>query len=361
MTKPYFCDCRKFCKGKPTKVHRSMWWNHESECNPDSPYSVKVQRVLNKNQKQKVYASSNTRCHHQWGGSAGPSTHAVAPTAAIFESVPQAEQMHNPVNDNHCEGISVCPFMLRNYLQNSLIWSQDSVSGSPTSPSGFPYDKVSPSRLPDTSLHNPGDIETHVPDPMDTEDLDGSPNPYDSSHADDDEDTHPPSPGSADHIPPGDVGDLWMQESIYLRDLKSTVDFICGLQDITLDNPLLGMSEEAIGRLQNPPCNNPCLSVARDTRLTVKLFMDCPSQETYKTIHVDILDHHPDNDLASYYKVKHLVSDLTGIKSIVHDMCINSCVAYTGPFSELEVCPVCSESRYDLSGTQSSSRRERKS
>lgn len=322
---------------------------------------MKVQRVLNKNRKGKVYASSNARCHRQRGGSAGPSTRAVAPTAAISESVPRSEQTHEPVNDNHCEGISVCLFLPRNYLQNPLILSQDSVSGSPTSPSNFPPDEVSPSGSPDTSLHNPGNIETHAPDPTDTEDLLGGPNRYDSSHADDDEDTRPPSPGSADHIPPGDVEDLWMQETIHLRDLKSTADFIRGLRDITLDDPLLGMSEEAIRRLRDPPRDDPSLSVAGDTRLAVKLFVDCPSKETYETIRADILDHHPEDDLSSYYKVKRLVSDLTGIESIVHDMCINSCVAYTGPFSELEACPVCSESRYDLSGTQSSSRRERKS
>ena len=151
------------------------------------------------------------------------------PTAAISESVPQAEQMHEPVNDNHCEGISVCLFLPRNYLQNPLILSQDSVSGSLTSPSSFPPNEVSPSGSPDTSLHNPSNIKTHAPDPTDTEDLHGGPNRYDSSHADDDKDTHPPSPGSADHIPPGDVEDLWMQETIHLRDLKSTVDFIHGL------------------------------------------------------------------------------------------------------------------------------------
>ena len=121
------------------------------------------------------------------------------------------------------------------------------------------------------------------------------------------------------------------------------------------------MSEEAIRCLQDPSHDDPSLSVAGDTRLAVKLFIDCPSKETYETIHMDILDHHPEDDLFSYYKVKHLVSDLTGIESIIHDMCINSCIAYTGPFSELEVCPVCSESQYNLSGTQSSSRRRRKS
>jgi hypothetical protein len=39
--------------------------------------------------------------------------------------------------------------------------------------------------------------------------------------------------------------------------------------------------------------------------------------------------------------------DLTGIESVVHHMCVNSCIVYTGPFADLESCPVCSESQYD--------------
>src|ERR1700720_3379224 len=33
--------------------------------------------------------------------------------------------------------------------------------------------------------------------------------------------------------------------------------------------------------------------------------------------------------------------------ALVHDMCINSCVAYTGPLRDLEICPECGEPRYD--------------
>ena len=42
-----------------------------------------------------------------------------------------------------------------------------------------------------------------------------------------------------------------------------------------------------------------------------------------------------------------LVLKITGIESIVYHMCINSCIAYTGPFLNLEACPICSELWYD--------------
>ena len=123
---------------------------------------------------------------------------------------------------------------------------------------------------------------------------------------------------------------------------------------------MLGMSSDAIKRLRNPSHKALSLSVDADTRMALELFLNDPSEKAYKKSHGTILCRHPDDILPSYYKTKRFVADLTGIESIVHHMCINSCIAYTGPFSDLETCPVCSEPRYDLSGPQSSSRRERK-
>ncbi|KAI9447400.1 hypothetical protein H4582DRAFT_1798041, partial [Lactarius indigo] len=40
-------------------------------------------------------------------------------------------------------------------------------------------------------------------------------------------------------------------------------------------------------------------------------------------------------------------------------MCINSCLAYTGPFSGLESCPMCSEARYDQYRLEASSGRDK--
>jgi len=40
------------------------------------------------------------------------------------------------------------------------------------------------------------------------------------------------------------------------------------------------------------------------------------------------------------------IAELTGVKSIMHDMCLNTCIAYMGPFSELSSCPKCQEPWY---------------
>jgi hypothetical protein len=42
------------------------------------------------------------------------------------------------------------------------------------------------------------------------------------------------------------------------------------------------------------------------------------------------------------------VDQITGVVPIIHDMCINGCIGYTGPFSELEICITCGQKRYDI-------------
>ena len=123
---------------------------------------------------------------------------------------------------------------------------------------------------------------------------------------------------------------------------------------------MLGMSSDAIKCLWNPPRKRPSLSVDADTRMALELFLNNPSEKAYKKSCTTILHRHPDDILPSYYKIKCFVADLTGIESVIHHMCVKSCIAYTGPFSDLETCPVCSEPWYNLSGPQSSRRRERK-
>jgi hypothetical protein len=84
-----------------------------------------------------------------------------------------------------------------------------------------------------------------------------------------------------------------------------------------------------------------------------------PSEAMYKVNRTIVLRCYPDTSLPSYYKTKRLVTELTGIDSIVHNMCINSCIVYTGPFSELDSCPMCSEARYDQFHLEASSGREK--
>ena len=184
---------------------------------------------------------------------------------------------------------------------------------------------------------------------------------YNPRHGDNSKGTQPEPLASGQYdIPSGDIEDLWLQEMIHLDDLRTSADFIKALQQITLDNPMLGMSSDAIACLRNPPHKGLSLSVDADTRMALKLFLNHPSKKAYKKSCTTILRHHPDDILPSYYKIKCFVADLTGIESIIYHMCVKLYITYTGLFSDLETCLVCSEPWYDLSGPQSSRRRERK-
>lgn len=37
---------------------------------------------------------------------------------------------------------------------------------------------------------------------------------------------------------------------------------------------------------------------------------------------------------------------ITGVVPIIHDMCVDTCVGFTGPFDALDACPKCSQPRY---------------
>ena len=137
------------------------------------------------------------------------------------------------------------------------------------------------------------------------------------------------------------------------------VDFIKGLQTPTLDNPVLGMSLKAVKHLHNPIHEWPCLTLNNDTWLAINLFLGNPLELTYKMNHRCILHHYPDYNLLTYYKIKSLVSKITGIESLVYNMCINFCIMYTSPFSGLNTYSVCSKAYYDCLYLESSHRKER--
>ncbi|KAG1727415.1 hypothetical protein EDB19DRAFT_1643055, partial [Suillus lakei] len=49
----------------------------------------------------------------------------------------------------------------------------------------------------------------------------------------------------------------------------------------------------------------------------------------------------------SYHNIERLIAEYTGVESIEHDMCPDTCVTFTGPFAELKNCPICDADRYD--------------
>src|SRR5258708_20672644 len=51
-------------------------------------------------------------------------------------------------------------------------------------------------------------------------------------------------------------------------------------------------------------------------------------------------------DVLLYYLIKNLAAKATGVVSVLDDMCINSCQAFTGPLADRTTCSECGEKRY---------------
>lgn len=134
-------------------------------------------------------------------------------------------------------------------------------------------------------------------------------------------------------------------EAAVLDDLRVSIQFIQGLQTASLDDKYNKMDLKSVLRLRNPPQHAYDIQSRPDLRLGLEIFLVSTrsSVETYNTTREAILRRHPEDQLPSYDQMKKIVSEITGVTSVVHAMCKNSCMAFTGPFSDLDRCPKCNE------------------
>ena len=82
------------------------------------------------------------------------------------------------------------------------------------------------------------------------------------------------------------------------------------------------------------------------------LALEHSSQQAFERLRCstqqNLADSRAIDDLLSYYKTERVISQYTGVEAIEHDMCpSSSCIAFTGPFADLDECPVCQASRWD--------------
>lgn len=167
------------------------------------------------------------------------------------------------------------------------------------------------------------------------------------------------APLTAPHDPAflGEIPSIVQYEDIDLEELsavakldhiKQAMEFILALEKASLDDRFSKLGPEALWRLRNPP-TCPANITTPDLRLGLDLFLSTinSSQQTYTDTRKAILRRHPDDDIPTYNQIKSQIVEITGVESTENDMCIKSCLAYTGPFTELSTCPECGEPRYD--------------
>ncbi|KIK23437.1 hypothetical protein PISMIDRAFT_100434 [Pisolithus microcarpus 441] len=129
--------------------------------------------------------------------------------------------------------------------------------------------------------------------------------------------------------------------------LQRSMSFVQAIRNASLDDGI-GLTGEALERLRNPPTEPLCVDDPYTTlALSMFIALEHSSERTYEKIRKAIEKCFQDAELPSFHQTKRLLADLSGVTSVVKHMCINSCAAYVGPFSDLDACPECDEPRYD--------------
>jgi hypothetical protein len=131
--------------------------------------------------------------------------------------------------------------------------------------------------------------------------------------------------------------------------LKISLAFQRALEGAALENG--DLSADDMYRLRHPVQNEINLIDDPDLLLSLRLFLSTTSasDQVYADVCSDMLERHPQDNILSLASVKKKIQELMGVIPIIHDMCPNSCIAYTGPYADLETCPMpdCQTSRYD--------------
>lgn len=132
-----------------------------------------------------------------------------------------------------------------------------------------------------------------------------------------------------------------------IEEAKITLEFVQKLREAKLNTNLEPLDNTFLERIRNPPTTLPELGPDQWLSIDIYLSITNASEATYNDVRQAVLRRYPDSKILSHYQAKRLVTDLTGIISLMHDMCINSCMGYTGAYADLQACPFCAEHRYD--------------
>ncbi|KAG2739254.1 hypothetical protein P692DRAFT_20916713 [Suillus brevipes Sb2] len=153
------------------------------------------------------------------------------------------------------------------------------------------------------------------------------------------------------HIPePLDADEEVLQDDIYANikraDLRASLAYILALQNASLDDPGTGLSPDAIERLKNPPNHRFSIDDDPELKFAIRLYLALNNADDDYTKAVSALNEYNGAELPSHHQIKSIVSQITGVEEMKHDMCINTCIGFTGPFASLDHCPECREPRY---------------
>ena len=131
-----------------------------------------------------------------------------------------------------------------------------------------------------------------------------------------------------------------------IKELRVTAEFIESLQTAMLEQS--NMCDEDIQQLCDPPTSFPEEVTDRHFLKALRTFISTTnaSEAMYNGVHAASQACYPDDSFLLFDQVKRKLEGLTGMVLIMHDMCIDTCAAFMGPYSLLDACPKCSKPQY---------------
>ncbi|EAU82543.2 hypothetical protein CC1G_11002 [Coprinopsis cinerea okayama7 len=148
-------------------------------------------------------------------------------------------------------------------------------------------------------------------------------------------------------IPPSRIDHIEIVNQ-FIRDIRGATLEGSGLPDHVIDaltNPQLpdnGVDED------DPQFQSQLTNEDERFQLDVYLATSSASESVYNGVASAHNRRYPNTPLKSLYLARQHVEMVTGVAAIEDDMCINSCLAFVGPFKDHTTCPTCGESRTKL-------------
>jgi len=139
------------------------------------------------------------------------------------------------------------------------------------------------------------------------------------------------------------------QLEVMLDDLVLMESIISQIREYSFEHEKIQWTEDELHSFFSPPHESwnpdePQLRLSFKTYLSLSAHS---SEATYDVIRSNIKECYPESTMLSFDQVRNRLKTITSVPSLHFDMCINTCLAYTGPFAPLTNCPFCGEHRYE--------------
>lgn len=139
---------------------------------------------------------------------------------------------------------------------------------------------------------------------------------------------------------------------VTIADVKLSLEFIEALENASHEGT--GMDVAVLDRLRNPPTEPLDLSDP-DLRFSIDIYigLEQSSQETYRWMKSAVERRYPSSSLLSFESCRQKTIELSGVSTLANDMCPGTCIAYTGPFADLDRCSSeeCQQPRFETKVT----------